>query len=350
MEVESYYMDLPADVSGSMSKNRFRNELFWGVGRALDIMETGADFTVVFDYACDVEIHMEKNTEFYQLKTHKTDKKYTIRSLTKKEKDNSQGSILGKLYVLNTGKNKNVKLAIVTNVLFSDLTECKVGENVFTALTAEKLQKMEEALKSELGIDSVDLSNTYYIFTRMNLEEPQNEMIGKIIKSFVEIMKCEPDKPNALYRLINDEVQEKACYELPVSSYEELVTKKGITRAEFERMMQCHAVNEKTGIKQTEEYINSLSDILQKKKYKKALSNILGTMASSKPLLNLENAISEYLVKLEEIESMDSLLDELSNKFHGQFPLEITNAEKTVFYLIIVFKFEEGVYDDEDDV
>ncbi|MFI3214645.1 MAG: dsDNA nuclease domain-containing protein [Eubacteriales bacterium] len=313
-------------------------------------METGVNFTVVFDYACDVEIHMENKTEFYQLKTHKTKKNYTIRSLTKIEKENSQGSILGKLYVLNTGKNKNVKLAIVTNVLFSGFTECKVGENVFTALTAEKLQKIEDSLKSELGIDSVDLSNTYYVFTRMNLEEPENEMMGKIIKSFVEIMKCEPDKPNALYRLINDEVQEKACYELLVSSYEELVSKKGITRIQFERMMQCHAINEKTGIKQTEEYINSLSDILQKKKYKKALSNILGTMANSKPLLNLENEISEYLMTLEEIESIDSLLDDLSNRFHGQFPIEITNAEKTVYYLIIAFKFEEGVYDDEGDV
>lgn len=32
-----YYMSLPYDLSGSMAKNRFRNELLWGLKKIIDL-------------------------------------------------------------------------------------------------------------------------------------------------------------------------------------------------------------------------------------------------------------------------------------------------------------------------
>ena len=37
MNREAYYLSLPHDLSGSMSKNRFRIELLWGVSKILDL-------------------------------------------------------------------------------------------------------------------------------------------------------------------------------------------------------------------------------------------------------------------------------------------------------------------------
>lgn len=92
MDREAYYLSSSHDLSGSMSKNRFRIELLWGVSKILDLMEGTEDFSAVFDYACDIEVHNNTSFEFYQIKSHKNNKVYTTSSLTKV---NGEGSILG---------------------------------------------------------------------------------------------------------------------------------------------------------------------------------------------------------------------------------------------------------------
>ena len=84
MNQVEYYMGLPCDLSGSRSKNRFRLELLWGISRMLELMESANDFTIVFDLVCDIEVHLDKGFEFYQIKTHKeSQSKYTAKSLVK---------------------------------------------------------------------------------------------------------------------------------------------------------------------------------------------------------------------------------------------------------------------------
>ena len=97
MEISDYYMNLPYDVAGARSKNRFQIELLWGISKMLDIYDED-DFTIVFDYACDIEIHCKDKLEFYQLKSHLGIKKYTIYELTNPGK--KKNSILGKLLIL----------------------------------------------------------------------------------------------------------------------------------------------------------------------------------------------------------------------------------------------------------
>ena len=47
-------------------------------------------------------------------------------------------------------------------------------------------------------------------------------------------------------------------------------------RSEFDSLLNCHAINEKTGIQETQQYINKLTDIGKKYLYKKALMISLG--------------------------------------------------------------------------
>ena len=89
MDLKEQYMSMPYDLSGSRSKNRFRVELLWGIDKMLELMESDKSFTMVFDYVCDIEVHMEDELEFYQIKTHsKSQSAYTTTSLTKKKNKN----------------------------------------------------------------------------------------------------------------------------------------------------------------------------------------------------------------------------------------------------------------------
>ena len=231
MSIPVYYLSLPHDMSGSRSKNRFRAELLWGVSKILDLMEKDQDFTMVFDYACDIEVHYENGFEFFQIKTHGRSKSYTTKRLTKVE---GEGSILGKLYVLiKDSFPGEVHVAVVSNIPYNSMPSDALV-NCFLNLPDKDQKEITAALKDELGIDSIDLSKLFYVQTNMDLEHPDDAVRGKLTLAFERIKKCEPTNPNALYRLIVDTVSEKACYEYSAADYDEILRLKGLTRKQFD--------------------------------------------------------------------------------------------------------------------
>ncbi len=344
MNCQDYYLSLPHDMSGSMSKNRFRMELLWGISKMLDLYDN-EDFTMVFDYACDIEVHIANGFEFYQIKTHSGNKSYTWKKLTK---INGEGSILGKLYILDKSNNNfDLRLAVVSNALLSVEKNIQTKlEYCFDLLPEKEKTGVVAMIKSELSIDEVDLSKAFFIHTDMNLEDPKNEIMGKLIISFQKIKKCEPSHPNALYRLIYDTVVDRACYEYSDEEYEDIIAHKGLTKVELDQMLDAHVFNARTGIKQTEEYIEGLNDIRAKRIYKKALPSIMRAMCSSLPLKQLESKIGDYLVIHEdEVTDINDGIELLTSSFHDEFPVEFNNAEKVIFYVVILNRFIEGVYD-----
>lgn len=70
MNKQEYYMNLPKDLSGSISKNRFRLELLWGISKIIDAHKEEDDYTVIFDFKCDIELHRQDEMCFYQIKTY----------------------------------------------------------------------------------------------------------------------------------------------------------------------------------------------------------------------------------------------------------------------------------------
>lgn len=65
--VVDVYTKIPYDLSGSISKNRFRQELCWGISKMFDLFDK-EDFCVVFDYKCDIEI-VEAECKSLELQT-----------------------------------------------------------------------------------------------------------------------------------------------------------------------------------------------------------------------------------------------------------------------------------------
>lgn len=344
MDQAKYYMNLKADTSGSRSKNRFRLELLWGISKILELMETTDNFTMVFDYVCDIEVHKDNGFDFYQIKTHKPGKGYTPNSLVKYNKDNEEGSILGKLFALNLDDEDGVKVFLVCNEPLKALS-CEPGELSLDKLDEKEREKIIKAIKDELDIDKVDLSKSFYLYTPMNLLNPVDQIKGELISTFEKIKGSEPIKPNALYNLVFDTVSERACYEFNLNDYEKLKALKGITRREFDRLLDVHCSNEKTGLTATQDIINSISNIKEKMKYKKALSTFVPKLAKSRDMQALELKMADFLDKEDDIGDMNNAINLLYNVFYDSFPIEYNDAEKMVCFMLIINKYSEGGYE-----
>lgn len=343
LNIPDTYMMLPYDTAGSRSKNRFRVELLWGISKILDLMEQSDDFIMVFDHVCDIEVHKENKFDFYQIKSKSSGKTHTAKNLTKRKKE---GSIIGKLYVLATKiPRENVMLAIVTNAPYKAFP-ASLLENSFASLPEKEKDFITAALKLELNINDVDLSNVFYIQTYMDLEHPEDAIRGKLIKAFATIKKCEPINPNALYRLIADTVSEKACYEYSSNDYSEILRLKGLSRKEFDELLNQHAIDSKTGFQTANKYVDSLKSVKDRRTYKLALPNAVKLLATSKPIKNIEIKIAKYLFE-SEVGDTEQAIDLLISQFDSEFPIEINQAERVIIYLIILGRFEDGVYDHE---
>lgn len=348
MNVFDEYMKLSYDLSGSISKNRFRLELLWGASKMFDLFEKD-DFCVVFDYKCDVEIHFTDSFEFYQLKTHKVQEPYRFSKISKQDK--SGKSIFGKLYVLKNDMNPlvPVKIAIVSNAFL------KIGKNVysenellhFSDLNETSKKSICKSLCNELG-NSIDLSNVDFIYTSMNLLNPENDLKGKIIGSFESIMKCEPEKPNALFRLIKETVEAKACYELKANNYDELKKNKGITKKELLDMLCKHVTYIDTAVEKADRYISeNIKSPRELHKYKTALVSITKCYVESVELKSIEKDLSSFLNQhIDSLpENNTDTIEYLYNEFIQQFSIEFSDIDKKVFILLVLLKWEDGKYE-----
>ncbi len=143
--------------------------------------------------------------------SHKVQSPYTFTQLSKID---GQSSIIAKLFLLKDISCDQVRIrcALVSNAFL------KVGNKTFSEserlafnnLDEKSQSTIKKALCTELSRGEVDLTDLHYIYTSMDLSSPEDAIKGKITGSFEKIKGCEPIKPNALYRLIFDTVQEKA--------------------------------------------------------------------------------------------------------------------------------------------
>lgn len=348
MQVANEYEKIPADLSGSISKNRFRLEMLWGASKMFDLFDRD-DFCVIFDYKCDVEVHFSDALEFYQLKTHKVQSPYAFSKLSKRVKE--KPSIMGKLFAIKNAADPSapIKVAIVSNsylkienTVYSDYEELE-----FASLEKEEQEKIKKALKAEIG-ESIDLTNVGFIYTSMDLFNPDNDLRGKIVGSFEKIMGGEPNKPNALFRLIKDTVESKACYEMKSSNYDELKRNKGITKQELYEMLCKHSIFVDNAIEDAGRFIDTyITEPVWIRRYKTSLVRITQLFSSSVELRQKEEIVSKDLSMNEE-NLPDNQLDTLNmlyNKYQNSFSIEYSESDKKVFLLIVLLKWEAGKYE-----
>ena len=342
------YSKIPYDLSGATSKNRFRLEMLWGASKMFDLFDKD-EFCVIFDYKCDIEIHFSDSFEFYQVKTHKVQNPYKFSAIAKQDK--SGKSIFGKLYLLRNGLDSStqIKLAIVSNAFLKIGNKTYSDSEVlrFSDLDDSDRRAISTALSDELG-DKINLEDIEFIYTSMNLLNPENDLKGKIVGSFETIMACEPEKPNALYRLIVDTIESKACYEMNTYDYDELKKHKGITKTELYSMLSQHSAYVDTSVEKAEKFIDdNYSSPRQVRKYKTSLVTITKDYLMSVELKDREKQITDYLFKHEDelpddqIETLNLLFD----SFNSYFSIEYSEIDRRVFILLVLLKWEDGKYE-----
>jgi hypothetical protein len=348
-------MKLPCDLSGSRSKNRFRNEMLWGLEKIYNIYESENDFVMVFDYVCDIELHLNESMEFYQIKTSSKGSPYSIKKIS--GPDAQGNSILGKVYVLkniidNEEGDLKSKIAIVVNTPLKTADKkikSSVKEFELVNLDEKSMELVNENLKKELNIEEdIDLNSSYYIFTSMDLFEPSNSLIGQTVNFFMKITGEEPKKVVTLYRALSDTIAVKANYELQCNDYSEVISKKGITKSEFNTIIKKYINVADESTKKAKTKINEIYDgFRDNTKMNIALGKIVKELTINKQLKKIEEMIAQYIN--EHLEELDKTFEEtteiLIEIFSNEFTLEYTTDDKKALVILVLVRYGEGVYE-----
>ncbi|WP_051424732.1 dsDNA nuclease domain-containing protein [Paenibacillus graminis] len=350
------YMNLPYELSGSMSKNRFRNEMLWGLKKVFEVYKTDNDFTIVFDYKCDVEFHMANGKfEFYQLKTQKDNGAYKINKLIKPNK--SGDSVLGKLYLLKYGVDEqeqdDVIIALVSNAPFSD------GEKVhtdtesldFLSISNKACTEIKKAITNELArSETINLKNSYFIRTSMDLINPERTLIGELSLFFEEVFYSEAKKINSLYRLLYAEISSKASYELRIDDYKELLKRKGISKDELTLLFRKYYDNTDTAISKAKDYIsNKFTDNFKMRvEMNKSLNQVLIQLPGNKIMQKFEQEIVQFIHgNLQNLPNDDFEIVEFVSKSMNfdEVPIEMSLSDMKMLIVVVLKRYEEGMYE-----
>lgn len=347
-------MKLPYDLSGSMAKNRFKNELLWGVHKILELYIDEKKFNMVFDYVCDIEVHWEDgNYEFYQIKTANSGESYTQSKLTKLGK--KENSVLAKLYILKhnfDGDKNKIKLAVVSNKPFKDSNNVLHNdiENLgFNSLDSKVQNNIEESLKKELKIDKVDFNNINFIYTTIDLINPKNTLTGELVNFFNDALRVQIKKPAVLYSILLDKISQKAEYELKLNTYDELIEKKSMSKENITEIFNKHIEISNNAVEKSKESIEKIysDNYGEKVKMIVALSSIVQKINFSNTLKKIEKEIIKYINENNKFleDNLNNIIDKLYKKYKEKFDMEYSDEEIKSFLILILMKREEEMYE-----
>lgn len=351
VRLENHYFDLPYDLSGSMAKNRFRNEMLWGLEKMFELYKADSDFVMVFDYVCDVEVHVDGKIECYQLKTNNGATPYTVNKIAKPDKTGK--SIIGKLYSIHcadNGEGMVSKLALVVNVPLKTLDNklhSSESEIAFANLDKKTLKKIEEYLVIECGVENVDLKDCYYIYTSMDLFNPHDSLLGKTINFFVDVYGEEPKRAKVLFQTLVHTIEIKANYEQKCNSYKELVEKKGVTRSEFEQIIKKAIDISDDSVRSIRDEVNSIYvEFSLRTKVNMSVVSMVKELRTNRLIQKLEEVIVGYVLNnLEKFDvDMVDAIQALDTMYKDEFTIEYTLYDRHALYIIILVKIREGYY------
>ena len=343
MSIKETYEKLPFDLAGARTKNRFDFEILYGIELLIDNYHILDNFTIVFDYVCDIELHCndDESLKFYQVKTNNTGKPNNVNFLTNKDK-NTQDSIIGKIYKISN-KDSNVSVLLVSNApLINNKFVTKPNEAILlNDIDDTTKEKIINHLKKETNQKYINLANIYYLYRNVGVDDYENVLVGKLNKFYEQEKKCYMNKPTVLFNSIKADALSKAKYE-EVCEFDKLYLKKGISKQDFEKMIEYHYE------KNSETYENCYKQIIENTKNDSLFQ--LGCTKSLKNLINAKdqkvtNIIDEVCAKInEDMESgIEISLDEYAKTFKDRHKDVnfLIYLSKSDIYTIVIYSFEK---------
>lgn len=349
MKISEMYNKLPYDISGSMTKNRFEYELIFGMLKIFDNYEKHEDFSIIFDYVCDIEVHLENELEFYQIKTTNDYKPFNTTFLTtrKKVKDKEKPSIIGKLFSITCVDDidkEKLKLHLVGNVPFKDEKSIlKVNIKRFEDMSDNTKNNIKAAIKSELSVELENLGNLYYVYAMLDLDNYDDTMLGKTLNFYNKVIGIEAKKPKVLYCTLKDLIHQKATFEKDNLTYKELVCNKGITKNDVKKLLDYHKQSnnliERCIIEIGKRFVN----INDRTKMQLALKSIIEGNNSfyEKEKINLRKIVNREFSCFAGTD--EEFIKNMMDKHMINYPIEYSFYDKYVFILYEMLKYEEDL-------
>ena len=112
-------------------------------------------------------------------------------------------------------------------------------------------------------------------------------------------------------------------------------------------MLDCHRDSANDGVAQTNAYIEKRADFRERRKMKTALGRIVSEIPRSRELQECETQISNYLLgHADELPvDFEETIDRLIVEFESSFSIEFPHIERYVFCILVLKRFEEGMYE-----
>lgn len=289
------------DKSGSTAKNRLTIQLSFAIKMLIDFYPI-KDYIVLLDCVEDIAVQTIDDADnekiyLYQIKTKATNGSYTLTSVINKD-------WLQKLY-----KHKdefcgdNVEIALVLDDFIIDNKKKNVFVNAkqnINSIATENLLKIKQAISTaeDKPIDTIDLSNFYFIkmdFHTDTYKQQAKELLSEFLIKRVE--NAQATKINAFFNLLFNVLDNRFNYELnpEVTDKDEIITKKGYTKTEFKRALNCF-VSE--SIPETTDLFKLLpvNNVSEQKNIASMRSRFLMDMSNNdQPFKKLITIIDEYL-------------------------------------------------------
>jgi len=234
---------IPRENSGSVSSNRFDYQKNWAICKLIDLSKK-TDFLLVFEFYEDIIVFDSSDNpnviDFYQVKT-KEKGKHSISSLLNKTKGSS---ILGKLFANKINFNDETSsLNIIANCDYK--LEPKEGEVLGVKICCSELsekekKKIAESLSEELSITWLkEYFKTLFFEKSMLTIEHHTELTQqKLNKHIEEEFNDVKFNPTIAYSTIFDEIKRRNNIEKSLTSFEELIEYKSISKTEFDNMIK----------------------------------------------------------------------------------------------------------------
>lgn len=247
------------------------------------------------------------------------------------------------LKTLDDTVHSSVKELNLNNI--KDTKEAKrVADRNNGNIETQSRNKIIENLKLEIKAEDIDLSNAYYINSSLDLINPENTLLGITLKFIEEITGKEATKVSSLYRILKDNIEDKACYELKCENYAEVEKYKGITKAEFEFILERHMSISEDHVKEAKCMIeHSYCGVSEKIKLIKGLSFIVTELNTNLVLNNLKEKIINYINEnIDELNGeLRETVDSIYQVFNEEFPIEYLQHERIAFVILILAKYKE---------
>lgn len=236
------------EIAGSRSSSLFAYQKNWALAKQIEYHLAGNDYVFAFEFHDDVLILDSEanptNLQFVQVKTKNNGKNWTIKLLTKSEKGKNNNpdklSIIGKLYENKFNfTNYKSELKFVTNAYFS------FGDSV-KSTCADTLEHDDQAsittaVQIQLGTsNAIDLGCLFFERSDLSVDDHENHIRGKLHSFFDTLF---GDKHNISvspwYQSISDQIKKRNDFPSDqISSFDNLIRNKCITRSEIEDFIQ----------------------------------------------------------------------------------------------------------------